>query len=114
MADIQIGAAVKQVRMGQRLTQKHLSERMATSRSYVTRIEGGRHFPTLESVQSFAVALGVETWELVKLASEIQTKVETKRTPIRTRGETNRLRTERAGALMAKAENLAQLKRMAA
>lgn len=51
---------VRQLRSMSGLTQKQLAERMGTTQSAVARLEGGGVYPTIETLEKVAEALGAE------------------------------------------------------
>ena len=53
-----IAFAVADARAAAGMTQAELAERMGTSRSAITRLESGRHSPTMKTLRAVATATG--------------------------------------------------------
>jgi transcriptional regulator with XRE-family HTH domain len=56
----QIGMWVKHYRQGRKLTQESLAARAGISRTYLARLESGKHDPTVRVLEKLAKALGVK------------------------------------------------------
>lgn len=56
--EAQVARVIIAARVGANLTQEQLAERMNTSRTAVARMEGGRHLPSLSTLQRVARATG--------------------------------------------------------
>lgn len=56
--EAQVSREIIAARVGANLTQEQLAERMNTSRTAVARMEGGRHLPSLSTLQRVARATG--------------------------------------------------------
>jgi transcriptional regulator with XRE-family HTH domain len=54
------GARVRELRLGQDMTQEDLADRCGLFRTYMSRIETGRANPTLTMIHALAASLGVE------------------------------------------------------
>lgn len=68
MADtkVQIGARLKALRKGAGLTQEQLAEIVDLDARHLSRLEVGRHFPTLETLERIAGALDVPLVEFFR------------------------------------------------
>jgi transcriptional regulator with XRE-family HTH domain len=66
MTDISqlLGANVKYYRNSCCLTQAKLAEKVNTATNYISAIEAGRRFPSVEMLKKIALALGVDTPKL--------------------------------------------------
>lgn len=54
----ELAEQIRSLRITAGLTQKDLAERMGSSQSVVARLEGGGAFPTIETLERVAAALG--------------------------------------------------------
>jgi transcriptional regulator with XRE-family HTH domain len=63
-----LGAAVRQLRQEQGLTQDELAEAAELHMTYISDLERGARSPGLTIQQRLAGALGVKVWQLFKLA----------------------------------------------
>jgi transcriptional regulator with XRE-family HTH domain len=60
-----IGMRVKEYRERRRLTQEALAERAGISRTYLARLETGKHDPTANVLKKLAKALGIKVGRLI-------------------------------------------------
>lgn len=60
-----VGARVRSLRMGRRMTQEDLAERSGLTSEAVTRVERGTRKPTLETLNKLARGLGVGVVDLL-------------------------------------------------
>ena len=60
---ILIGERIKTLRKRAGLTQERLAERVGLDARHLSRLETGKHFPTLDSLERIAEVLGVELAE---------------------------------------------------
>jgi transcriptional regulator with XRE-family HTH domain len=74
----QIGAAVRELRLRLNMTQRELAFRMCVARSYISKLESGRHTPSVYSLSRLAKALSVdlsallcEPWERDPFLTEL-------------------------------------------
>jgi transcriptional regulator with XRE-family HTH domain len=56
----ELGKQIRALRTTAGLTQKELAERMGSTQSVVARLEGGGVFPTIETLERVAAALGAQ------------------------------------------------------
>ncbi len=66
MSPERIGMRVKAYRERRRLTQEALAERAAISRTYLARLETGKHDPTASILEKLAKALRVKVGRLLE------------------------------------------------
>lgn len=59
-----LGARIKEVRKSRKISQEQLSEKVDVDPRYISRIEVGRSYPSLETLENIARALEVEVKEL--------------------------------------------------
>ena len=59
-------ANIKKFRNAKKLTQEELSEMAGISRDYLSEIERGLRFPSMKRLDMIAVALGLDTYKLLK------------------------------------------------
>jgi len=59
-----LGSNIKIHRKVQGLSQAKLAERVNTSTNYISAIEAGRRFPSIEILEKIAIALEIDTTEL--------------------------------------------------
>jgi transcriptional regulator with XRE-family HTH domain len=60
-----IGARLRQLREAKGLSQGDLERRSGLLRSYISRVEGGYTAPSLATLEKFAKALGMESYQLL-------------------------------------------------
>lgn len=60
-----IGKRLRQLREVKGLSQGDIERRSGLLRSYISRVEGGYTAPSLATMEKFAKALGVETYQLI-------------------------------------------------
>lgn len=66
-----IGSTIKRLRAKQKISQEDLAGLTGYSREYISKVEQNHIDPSLGSgTASIAKALGIKTWELVKIAEE--------------------------------------------
>jgi transcriptional regulator with XRE-family HTH domain len=72
MADTKklIGARIKELRRKAGLTQEELAERVGLDSRHLSRLEVGRHFPSLQSLERIAAALDVPLAEFFQFPGE--------------------------------------------
>ena len=76
-----LGARIKELRRQAQMTQEVLAERVGLDARHLSRLEVGRHFPSLDSLERLAVALNVQLIDFFQFADQ---------------GDTNALRAELA------------------
>lgn len=72
-----IGSRIREIRKAQGLTQREVAERGGMLPAYVSRVEHNHSTPSVESLETFARALGVPLYALFKdeaFARELQTQ----------------------------------------
>ena len=57
---------IKKFRNAKKLAQEELSEMAGISRDYLSEIERGLRFPSMKRLDMIAVALGLDTYKLLK------------------------------------------------
>ena len=62
-----LGARLKEIRKARRLTQEALAEQVDLTPQYLSRLEGGRQSPSVETIANLAEALHVDLRELFDL-----------------------------------------------
>jgi len=65
-----IGARIKELRRQAGLTQEQLAERVGLDSRHLSRLEVGRHFPSLQSLERIAAALNVQLVEFFQFPGE--------------------------------------------
>lgn len=65
-----IGARIKEFRKQAGLTQEQLAEKVDLDARHLSRLEVGRHFPSLDSLERIAAALNVPLAEFFQFASD--------------------------------------------
>jgi len=65
-----IGARIKELRRKAGLTQEQLAERVGLDSRHLSRLEVGRHFPSLHSLERIAAALNVQLVEFFQFPGE--------------------------------------------
>lgn len=76
MADIQVGLAIRNIRINKGLTQRQVADSMGCARTYVIKIEKSQHSPLLEQFVRFADAMDVDPGELLSYARTLQREAE--------------------------------------
>lgn len=68
-----LGQAVRAVRLKKGYTQKELSEKLANSKSnsYMSLIESGKRFTTIETIDDLCASLEIKPYELIYIACNI-------------------------------------------
>ncbi len=59
-----LGLKIKEVRKQRKVTQEKLAEILNLDVGYISKLEVGRNFPTIGTLERIAEALGVELYEL--------------------------------------------------
>ena len=65
------GKAIRVVRSGRGLSQRHLADRIGISPSHLSLVESGKRDPSLKLLEEIAVSLGVPMHLLTLLASDV-------------------------------------------
>ncbi|MBI3374984.1 MAG: helix-turn-helix transcriptional regulator [Betaproteobacteria bacterium] len=75
MADTKklVGARIKELRRQAGLTQEQLAERVGLDSRHLSRLEVGRHYPSLQSLERIARALDVRIVEFFQFPGEVTT-----------------------------------------
>jgi transcriptional regulator with XRE-family HTH domain len=76
MADIQVGLAIRNIRINKGLTQRQVADSMGCHRTYVIKIEMDQHIPRLEQFVRFADALQEDPGEMLSYARRLQREAE--------------------------------------
>ncbi|ACO33033.1 DNA-binding protein [Acidobacterium capsulatum ATCC 51196] len=63
---IDVARAVRDIRLGRKLSQRQLATRMQVPRTYISKIENGKAVPTLSSLERLAEALEVNICALLQ------------------------------------------------
>jgi len=63
---IDVARAVRDIRIGRKLSQRQLAARMQVPRTYISKIENGKAIPTLSSLERLAEALEVSICALLQ------------------------------------------------
>lgn len=71
---LQIAAAIRQLRLRTGLSQRQLALRMAVPRTYVSKIENDKATPTLSSLERLANALCISVTELLEVSCSSPTR----------------------------------------
>lgn len=74
------GMRIKELRMVRKLSQEQLAKRIDISSKYMSRIEMGQHFPSLDILTKLANALNVEVKDFFEFAHEAKNAKELKET----------------------------------
>ena len=69
-----VGAAVRDIRLGQDLTQEELANRSGLHRTYITDVERGNRNISIESIEKIASALRTPLSALFARSEELQTQ----------------------------------------
>jgi transcriptional regulator with XRE-family HTH domain len=62
---MQIGKRLRSLRIGHGLSQGDIERRSGLLRSYISRVEGGYTSPTLQTLEKFAEAMGIEAYQIL-------------------------------------------------
>jgi len=62
-----LGTNIKIYRNASGLSQSKLAEQAGTATNYISAIEGGRRFPSVEILEKIALVLGIDTPELFSM-----------------------------------------------
>ena len=68
-----VGARIKELRRQAGLTQEKLAERVGLDSRHLSRLEVGRHFPSLQSLEKIAFVLNVQLVEFFQFPGEVST-----------------------------------------
>lgn len=66
----QLANSLKALRQARGLSQENLSSIAGLDRTYISMLERGKRKPSLETIEKIATALGMKSWELVKVLSQ--------------------------------------------
>lgn len=72
------GLRIKELRTVRKLSQEQLAEKVGISSKYMSRIEMGQHFPSLDNIKKLANALHVELKDFFEFAHEARNTKELK------------------------------------
>ena len=75
---VAVGAAIRELRNAAGLTQEQLGERVPMDQSLLSRYEGGRAFPPLQTMWAIEAALGVPRGQIQRRAGLIDEAVSTR------------------------------------
>lgn len=64
-----LGLKIKELRKQKKLTQEKLAEMLNLDAGYISKLEVGRNFPTIGTLEKIAKALDVELYELFQFSS---------------------------------------------
>lgn len=67
-----LGARIREIRKGARLSQELLAEKVNVDPRYISRIELGKCFPSLETLEKVAQALSMEIRDLFEFQHLVQ------------------------------------------
>jgi transcriptional regulator with XRE-family HTH domain len=67
-----LASVVRELRARHDVTQAELADEAGVNRNVVGRLETGALNPRLSTLQGIAAALGLEVWQLLRLAAERQ------------------------------------------
>lgn len=76
MADIQIGPAVRAIRLKRGLTQEKLAFRIDSQKTYIWKVEAGKVNPGMDMIVRLSEALNIEPWKLLRKACRMQAELE--------------------------------------
>ena len=62
--NLKFGLRVKELRLANKFTQEQLAEKLGIERTYLARIETGKHFPGAENIEKLACIFNISTSEL--------------------------------------------------
>ncbi|MBI5185950.1 MAG: helix-turn-helix domain-containing protein [Nitrospinae bacterium] len=71
-----LGARIKELRKAKKLSQEQLSEKVGIDPKHLSRIEVGRGFPSLDTLEKLATALAVELKDFFEFAHSTKNKKE--------------------------------------
>lgn len=63
-----LGKRIKELRLKSKLTQAQLAENVGIDSKHLSRIEGGKNYPSLETLEGLAKNLNVEIGDLFELS----------------------------------------------
>jgi len=69
-----LGARIKELRKAKRLSQDQLSEKINIDPKHLSRIEVGKSYPSLDTLEKIAQALGVEMKDLFEFMHHAKSK----------------------------------------
>src|SRR5271154_6800259 len=61
---MEIGPKLREIRKAKKLSQGDIENETGLLRCYVSRVENGRTIPNVETLEKFARAMGIETYQL--------------------------------------------------
>ncbi len=64
---MKFGMRIKELRLANKLTQEQLAEKIDIERISLARIESGKHFPSAENLEKFAIIFNIEPSELFNM-----------------------------------------------
>jgi len=73
------GMRIKELRTGRKLSQEQLAEKAGISSKYLSRIEMGQHFPSIDILIKLAKALNVELRDFFEFVHKVKNTRELKR-----------------------------------
>jgi transcriptional regulator with XRE-family HTH domain len=62
---MQIGKRLRSLRISKGLSQGDIERRSGLLRSYISRVEGGYTSPTLQTLEKFAEAMGIQSYQIL-------------------------------------------------
>ena len=65
-----LGLKIKELRKRKRLTQEQLAEKLNLDFGYISKLEVGRNFPAIGTLEKIANVLGVQLYELFQFTNE--------------------------------------------
>lgn len=63
-----LGLKIKELRKQKKLTQEQLAEKLNLDAGYISKLEVGRNFPTIGTLEKIANVLNVELYELFQFS----------------------------------------------
>ncbi len=73
-----LGARIKELRKARQLSQEQLSEKINIDSKHLSRIEVGKSYPSLDTLEKIAKALNVEIKDLFEFMHQVRNKELTK------------------------------------
>jgi transcriptional regulator with XRE-family HTH domain len=68
-------ANLKRYRKAEHLSQEELAFEIDSSQTYISEIEVGKKFPSLEMVERISNILGIESWKLFQMEAQDETEL---------------------------------------